>query len=124
MIDWIPIVAIVFSFGGAAAVLIVYIIYNHQRRQIQSREILAAIEKGIEVPFPPPKVKNYRNQGLVWTSLGIALVITLAVGAIFKGAVWALLPLGLVVAFPLGLGVAYLLIARGEKKEEAGGETS
>ena len=124
MKDLIPIVAILSTFGSAAVIIILYIVYQHKQRQIQSQEILAAIEKGIEVPFPPPKVKNYRNQGLVWTSLGIALVITMAVGAIFKGAVWALLPLGLGVAFPLGLGVAYLLIARGEKKEAAGGETS
>ena len=122
--DLIPILGIVAVFGTGGIVLIAIIVSNYRQRQLRSAEILAAIEKGIEVPFPPPKVKNYRNQGLVWTSLGIALVITMAVGAIFKGAVWALLPLGLGVAFPLGLGVAYLLIARGEKKEAAGGETS
>ena len=109
--DLIPILGIVAVFGSGTVVLIAIIVSNFRQRQLRSAEILAAIDKGIEVPFPPPKVKNYRNYGLIWTSLGIALILALAVAVNLKVAVWGLLP--------LGLGVAYLLIARGENKEDA-----
>ena len=108
---WIPIIGIVATFGTATAGIIAIIVSNYRQRQLRSTEILAAIEKGIEVPFPPPKVRNYRNYGLIWTSFGVALIIALAVAVNLKVAVWGLLP--------LGLGVAYLLIARGENKEDA-----
>lgn len=114
--DLIPIIGIIAVFGTGGIVFIAIIVSHYRQRQLRSTEILAAIEKGIEVPFPPLRVRNYRHYGLIWTSVGVALVIALAVGAELKAAVWGLLP--------VGLGVAYLLIARGEKKEAAGGETS
>ena len=73
--DLIPILGIVAVFGSGTVVLIAIIVSNFRQRQLRSAEILAAIDKGIEVPFPPPKVKNYRNYGLIWTSLGIALIL-------------------------------------------------
>ncbi len=111
----VAIIAILSTFGAGAVVIIVLIVFKFRQRELQSQEIRAAIEKGIEVPFPPPKVQNYRTKGLVWTSLGVALVIALAVAVKVTVAVWGLLP--------LAVGVAYLLIDKGEKKEEAGSET-
>jgi len=115
--ELIPIVAILSTFGAGAVVVIFLIIYNHRKRQIQSREILAAIEKGIEVPFPPPKKRNYRNLGLVWSAVGIALFIGIWFSSqTMAGAIWGLLP--------LLVGGAFLLIAYFEKKDKGSGESA
>ena len=108
--EMIPIVGIIASFSGMALIIFLVLFYNHKKRQTQSREILAAIEKGIEVPFPPPVKKNYRNQGLIWTAVGIALFVGIWFSSNeIAGAIWGLLP--------LLVGVAFLLIHYLERKE-------
>ena len=108
----IPIFGIVFSLGGTVAVVAIALYFNYKKRQAQSREILAAIEKGIEIPFPPPATRNYHNLGLIWSAVGIALTIAIFVSSqVWAGAVWGLLP--------LAVGIAFLIIARGEKKRSA-----
>ncbi|UCD38799.1 MAG: hypothetical protein JSW54_04790, partial [Fidelibacterota bacterium] len=72
---WIPIVGIISSFGGTALIIFLVMYYNYRKRQAQSKEILAAIEKGIEVPFPPPVKRDYLKLGLVWTFVGIAFTL-------------------------------------------------
>ncbi len=110
--QWIPIVAIVLSVGGSLAVVIFALYYNYRKRQSQSREILAAIEKGIEVPFPPPRKYDRRTQGIFWIAIGLALTIALGVSTgRLQVAVWGLLP--------LAAGVAALLISRGEKSDDS-----
>lgn len=109
---WIPIVAIVLSMGGTFTVIIFALYYNYLKRQSQSREILAAIEKGIEVPFPPPRKYNRRNQGIFWIAIGLTLTVALGVSTgNWRVAVWGLLP--------LAAGVASLLISRGEKSDNS-----
>ncbi len=109
----IPIIGMLSTFGATAVILIFLIIYNHKKRQLQGQEILAAIEKGIEVPFPPPKKRNYLNLGLIWSLVGIALFFAIWVSSKeLAGAVWGLLP--------LALGIAFLLIAYFEKKGKRG----
>ena len=110
--DWIPIVAIVVSMGGAFTVIIFALYYNYLKRQSQSREILAAIEKGIAVPFPPPRKYDRRSQGIFWIAIGLALTIALGVSTgNWRIAVWGLMP--------LAAGVASLLISRGEKSADS-----
>ncbi len=110
--QWIPIVAIVVSVGGSFAVVIFALYYNYRKRQSQSQEILAAIEKGIEVPFPPPRKYNRRNQGIFWIAIGLALTIALGVTTgQARVAVWGLIP--------LAAGVAALLISKGEKSDDS-----
>ncbi|MCH8837436.1 MAG: hypothetical protein IIA60_06490 [Candidatus Marinimicrobia bacterium] len=110
--QWIPIVAIVLSVGGFFTVVIFALYYNYLKRQSQSREILAAIEKGIEVPFPPPRKYNRRSQGIFWSAIGLALAIALGVSTgRVQVAVWGLLP--------LAAGVASLLISRSEKSDDS-----
>ncbi len=113
---WIPIVAIIFSVGGTLAVIVFAFYFDYRKRQSQSQEVLAAIEKGIEVPFPPPKEprkRNYLNLGLIWSLVGIALFFAIWVSSKeLAGAVWGLLP--------LALGIAFLLIAYFEKKGKRG----
>ena len=110
MLDIIPIFGIIFGVGGPVAIIALIVIYLYKTRQLRGQEILAAIEKGIEVPFPPPKKRNYLAQGLVWTALGIALVIALWISTKASVAVWGLLP--------MAMGVAFLLIAYFEKKKK------
>lgn len=108
----VPIVAMLSTFGAAAVVLVFLIIHNYKKRQIQSREILAAIEKGIEVPFPPPLKRSYLNQGIIWTFVGVAFTVALWFSArAMEAAVWGFLP--------IALGLAFLLIALIEGKKES-----
>ncbi len=111
--ELIPIVAMLSTFGAAAVVLVFLIVYNYKKRQIQSREIVAAIAKGIEVPFPPPKQRNYLNLGLVWTFLGVAFTLALWFSArVMEAAAWGFLP--------IAVGLAFLLIGYLEKRKKAG----
>lgn len=113
----IPITAMLSTFGAAAVILVFLIIYNYRKRQLLGQEILAAIEKGIEVPFPPPRKRNYLNLGLIWTFVGVAFTLALWFSArIMVAAAWGFLP--------IAVGMAFLLIAYFEKKkkEKEGGE--
>jgi len=108
----IPIIGMLSTFGAAAVILAFLIIYNYRKRQLQGQEILAAIEKGIEVPFPPPKKRNYLNLGLVWTFVGVAFTLALWFSAkIMEAAAWGFLP--------IALGLAFLLIGYLEKRKKA-----
>ena len=110
--DWVPLVATVVTVGGAFTVIIFALYYNYLKRQSQSREILAAIEKGIEVPFPPPRKYNRRSQGIFWIAIGLALTVALGVSTgNWRVAVWGLLP--------LAAGVASILISRDEKSADS-----
>ncbi len=111
MFELVPIIGIIFGTGGPVAIIIFIVIYQYKKRQLQGQEILAAIEKGIEVPFPPPRKRNYRNLGLIWSAVGIALFIGIWVSSKeMAGAIWGLLP--------LLVGVAFLLIGYLEKKDK------
>ena len=78
---------------------------NYRKRVLAGQEIMAAIEKGIDVPFPSQApTLNYRNRGILWTSMGLAAV--LALGAMSRQI--AVASMGLI---PTAYGVASLLIA-------------
>ncbi len=110
--DWIPIVAIVLSVGGSLTVGVFALYFGYRKRQDQSREILAAIEKGIEVPFPPPRKYDRRTQGILLIAIGLAVTIALGVSSgQLQVAVWGLIP--------LAAGVANVLISRGEKSADS-----
>ena len=108
--DVIPIVAIAGFWVAVISIVVAALLISLQRRKYLSQEILAAIEKGIDVPFPRPKERNYRKLGFIFTIVGIVFAAAMWVSAGFIGFLWGLLP--------LGLGVAFLLIAKGEKKTE------
>jgi len=99
------------AFYGAAVIIVIVALRMHfKRRELLSREIISAIEKGAEIPLPAPRERNYRNQGMIWLLVGIALFIALWVtlqGLI--AAIWGLLP--------IALGTALLLIHRFQEKE-------
>lgn len=86
--------------------------YNFMKRVIASKEILAAIEKGIDVPFPAAeRVPDRRRRGYLLTSVGIAFTIALwATSGDFGVAAWGLIP--------TAFGVANLLISNEAKQAE------
>jgi len=115
MFDLVPIVGIIFGAGAPVAIIAFIVIYLYKTRQLRSQEILAAIEKGIEVPFPPPKKRNYLNLGLIWTLVGVAFTLALwFTGEGMEATAWGFLP--------IAVGVAFLLIALidGKKKADEG----
>ena len=89
-----------------ATIFIGFLYYTFKKREQEGREIMAAIEKGIKVPFPDRTANfNYQHKGLIWTSLGIAFTLALWLSSgDMAAAAWGLIP--------TAYGVANLLIAR------------
>lgn len=107
----IPVIAIISSFVFTLGIVVAGLYFGNQKRKLQHKEILAAIEKGMDIPLPRPKEKDYRTQGIVFTMTGVVLALALwaSTGSII-GLLWGLIP--------LALGVAYLLIARGKQNQD------
>jgi hypothetical protein len=106
----IPITTII----GGIAVAIVAIIMSGRKKELEHKERLIAMEKGVglpELPIKPerPAYLQNRSAGLVLTFLGIALTIAIWVPAGAEGGVWGLIPL----AIGIGLLVSSVL----ERKE-------
>ncbi len=93
--------------------LIGYVFWvGYKEKQLHHEQVLAAIEKGAEVPLPPPKVRNYRNQGLVWFFLGIAFLIAIWISSeTIEAAIWGLVP--------IAIGISLLLIHKYENRNTA-----
>lgn len=94
-------------FLTLGAVVIVALYFKLQRRKVESTEILAAIEKGVDVKFPEQN-KNRLLPGLLWLFLGIVTTLAMAI-AVPPDApagmwVWGLLP--------VAVGAAYLIVYR------------
>ena len=80
-----------------------YLIYQTNVRKLLSEEIRAAIEKGVDIPFPEPKVTNNLLRGLIFAFLGLAFLGAFLVGL---GEPEPAYIIGLP---PLGIGLAYLV---------------
>lgn len=100
-------------FIMTGVVIAVALIMQYQKRRLESLEIIAAIEKGVEVKFPDKK-RNRLLPGLVWTLLG--LVMTLAMASAMPDHtpsgmwIWGLTP--------VAVGVSYLIVHRLEGQAE------
>jgi hypothetical protein len=109
----IPIVAVV----GGMAIAIVGVITKGKEEELKHKERIVAMEKGIPIPAavpPPPKKEKprylaIRAWGLVITLIGLAIMISIAVGSALRNGIWGLIP--------TGLGVGLLLAAYFEKKD-------
>jgi ABC-type enterobactin transport system permease subunit len=106
----IPVTAIM----GGIAVAIVSILMASRKKELEHKERLIAMEKGIEVPQARqpetrPAYLSNRSGGLVMTMLGIALTIAIWTVAGPTGGVWGLVP--------LAIGVGLLISSTLEKKE-------
>ena len=99
---------------GAIAITITALILDAGRKDRKHRERILAMEKGIELPedpikTSPPRYLAMRAWGLVFTFLGIALVIGITAAAGIQYGVWGLTQ--------LSIGIALLVAAYLEKKE-------
>lgn len=99
-------------FVMIGAVIIVALYLKVQQRKIESTEILAAIEKGVEVKFPDSR-KTRLLPGLVWLFLGIIMTLGMAV-AIPADAPSGMWVWGLI---PAAVGAAYLIVYRVEQQK-------
>ncbi|MCD4728622.1 MAG: DUF6249 domain-containing protein [Pirellulales bacterium] len=99
-------------FYATTVIIVIAALRTHyKKRELISKEILTAIEKGADIPLPTPRERNYRNQGVIWLLLGIALFIALWVTLQeLTAAIWGLLP--------VALGVSLLLIHQFQQKDE------
>jgi NO-binding membrane sensor protein with MHYT domain len=108
----IPITALLVAWGIAFVALH----YRNRAQQLRHSERLTAIEKGIE-PLPEPR-SSHLLRGLVWLFVGLGI-------SVFFAALYlaerdrdelAMTALGLI---PIGVGAAYLIVYRVERKKES-----
>ncbi|HEU4366121.1 MAG TPA: DUF6249 domain-containing protein [Candidatus Krumholzibacteria bacterium] len=115
-------IPILFVMGGIL-VAITAIIMHGRRKDLEHRERLLAMEKGLPIPEPAPvkerpKYSNRRANGLVLTGIGIALTIAMWTQDGADEGVWGLIPLFV----GLGLLIAGHLDKREwEREKDRGG---
>ena len=107
---FIPIISVV----GGVAIAIVAIIVAGKKKDLEHRERLVAMEKGIALPEPPEEVRKPSHQGrraagLVIAGIGIALTLGLYAEDGFRTGVWGLIP--------LLIGVGLLIASVLDKRE-------
>jgi len=106
-------IPILFVMGGVL-IAVTAVIINGRNKDLEHRERIIAMEKGIAIPEPPVAEKKpvhsaRRAWGLVMSGIGLTLTIALGVSQGFENGVWGLLP--------LGIGVGLLIAAALDKKE-------
>jgi hypothetical protein len=102
---------------GAALVISVAIVMAGRKKDLEHKERLVALEKGMPLPDPPEKETRpvhaaRRAWGLVWVGLGLALTIGLATNpnsAEVNAWAWGLIP--------LFIGVGLMIASILDKKE-------
>lgn len=104
----------IFAVIGGIAISITAIIMAGKKKELQHKERLHAMEKGIPLPEEPRKERNpvysaRRAGGLVLFGIGAALVIGMwTAGGVIAG-VWGFVP--------LFIGTGLLIAAHFDKKE-------
>jgi hypothetical protein len=104
----------ILSILGGILIAIVAIVIGAHKKELEHKERVLAMEKGLSIPQPPPeepKPSHVGNRagGLVMLFLGAALTIALwTVGGPHAG-VWGLLP--------TGIGIGLLISAKMSKDE-------
>jgi len=112
--DTLAVMIPITSILGGIAVAIVAIMMGTRKKELEHKERLIAMEKGLAIPEPPkvecpPAYKANRTGGFVMTLIGIALTIALWTVADATGGVWGLVP--------LAIGIGLLIASAIEKKE-------
>jgi hypothetical protein len=99
---------------GLFAAIIASIVINGRRKELEHKERLIAMEKGLPIPESPPVARTprylvLRNWGLVVLCFGVSLVIAISVAEGVREGVWGLLP--------LSIGAGLLIAAQLEKSD-------
>jgi hypothetical protein len=119
---FIPILAIVMGFGTAAAGIITRHRQQLQRVELQHKERVIAMDKGLELPpeLAAAEIRRprYLLKGLVWTFGGVAAYFPLDSLAGSDEAMLALVP--------VAIGLAYLVFyfVQGRHEDAAGASES
>ncbi len=117
----IPIVAIVFMsiFGAPVLIVMVIGIFALIGNRMRQRTIRMMVEKGQPVPAEllAPEVRRVRRRsdvrrGVIWTMVGLGLMIWLAAVNDWEGGVWSF---GLI---PFLIGLGYLIVWKLENKKD------
>lgn len=117
----IPIVAIVFLsiFGAPVAIVIMIGIFSIIATRMRQRTIRMMVEKGQPVPAEllAPAARGIRRRsdvrrGVVWTMVGLGLMIFFGAVNDWEGGVWSL---GLI---PFLIGLGYLIVWKLENKKD------
>ena len=117
----IPIVAIVFLsiFGAPVAIVVMIGIFSIIATRMRQRTIRMMVEKGQPVPAEllAPATRGIRRRsdvrrGVVWTMVGLGLMIWLAAVNDWEGGAWSF---GLI---PFLIGLRYLIVWKLESKKE------
>jgi hypothetical protein len=108
---FIPIIAVL----GGVMIAVTAVVVNGRRKELEHRERIIAMEKGLPVPGPilepeRPKYSSRRTNGFVMTGIGLALTIALSAEEGFSdGGVWGLIP--------LFIGIGLLIAGALDKRE-------
>jgi hypothetical protein len=109
---FIPMLAVL----GGVFIAVTAVIMNGRRKELEHRERILAMEKGMPLPGPTPaaperpKYSNRRANGLVLAGIGLALTIALSAEEGFaEGGVWGLIP--------LFIGIGWLVAGSIDKRE-------
>jgi hypothetical protein len=117
----IPIVAIVFLsiFGAPVAIVVMIGIFSIIATRMRQRTIRMMVEKGQPVPAEllAPATRGMRRRsdvrrGVVWTMVGLGLMIWLAAVNDWEGGAWSF---GLI---PFLIGLGYLIVWKLENKKD------
>jgi Domain of unknown function (DUF6249) len=117
----IPIVAIVFLsiFGAPVAIVVMIGIFSMIATRMRQRTIRMMLEKGQPVPAEllAPATRGIRRRsdvrrGVVWTMVGLGLMIWLAAVNDWEGGAWSF---GLI---PFLIGLGYLIVWKLENKKD------
>jgi hypothetical protein len=117
----IPIVAIVFLsiFGAPVAIVVMIGIFSMIATRTRQRTIRMMVEKGQPVPAEllAPATRGIRRRsdvrrGVVWTMVGLGLMIWLAAVNDWEGGAWSF---GLI---PFLIGLGYLIVWKLENKKD------
>ena len=117
----IPIVAIVFLsiFGAPVAIVVMIGIFSMIATRMRQRTIRMMVEKGQPVPVEllVPATRGIRRRsdarrGVVWTMVGLGLMIWLAAVNDWEGGAWSF---GLI---PFLIGLGYLIVWKLENKKD------
>lgn len=89
----IPVIAIM----GGIALAIVAVIMGGRKKELEHKERILAMEKGLELPpakviEKAPKYSGTRTAGFVLLFLGLTLWFAISVAEGFRDGVWGLLP--------------------------------
>src|SRR5438094_4325193 len=117
----IPIVAIVFLsiFGAPVAIVVMIGIFSIIATRMRQRTIRMMVEKGQPVPAellapatPGIRRRSDARRGVVWTMVGLGLMIWLAAVNDWEGGAWSF---GLI---PFLIGLGYLIVWKLENKKD------